>query len=73
MSICYNLLGANLTYDRALSILIDVSDALHLMHTHFDSERLVHCDLKPDNIVMDEVSSIVNDLNKKISSPYVKT
>ncbi|KAL3365608.1 hypothetical protein AABB24_010631 [Solanum stoloniferum] len=44
----------DLTYDCALNTLIDVFDGLHLIHTHFEHGRIVHANLNPENIVLDE-------------------
>ncbi|CAL5079490.1 unnamed protein product [Urochloa decumbens] len=42
-----------LTLDQRLSIAVDVADALSYLH-HNNIEAIVHCDLKPSNILLDE-------------------
>jgi serine/threonine protein kinase len=42
-----------MTMAQRLSILVDVADALEYLH-HSNEETIVHCDLKPSNILLDD-------------------
>ncbi|WVZ54023.1 hypothetical protein U9M48_004893, partial [Paspalum notatum var. saurae] len=43
----------HITVVERLSIVVDVADALEYLH-HNSQETIVHCDLKPSNILLDE-------------------
>ncbi|XP_027362875.1 probable LRR receptor-like serine/threonine-protein kinase At3g47570 [Abrus precatorius] len=42
-----------LNFDQRLNIIIDVASALHYLH-HECEQPIIHCDLKPSNILLDE-------------------
>lgn len=49
-----NLSNLNhITLAQRISIVVDVSDALECLH-HNNQWTIVHCDLKPSNILLDD-------------------
>ncbi|KAJ1274713.1 hypothetical protein BS78_05G082600 [Paspalum vaginatum] len=44
----------HITVAERLSIVVDVADALDYLHHHNSQGTIVHCDLKPSNILLDE-------------------
>ncbi|CAL4988018.1 unnamed protein product [Urochloa decumbens] len=51
----------NITLAKRLSMLVDVADALEYLH-HYNQGTIVHCDLKPSNILLDnEMTAHVGD------------
>ncbi|XP_050236384.1 probable LRR receptor-like serine/threonine-protein kinase At3g47570 [Mercurialis annua] len=52
----------NLNIDQRLNIAIDVASALEYLHNHSGTLPIVHCDLKPSNILLDkEMTAHVGD------------
>ncbi|WVZ54087.1 hypothetical protein U9M48_004950 [Paspalum notatum var. saurae] len=47
---------SHITMAQRLSILVDVADALEYLH-HSNQGTIVHCDLKPSNILLDDYDS----------------
>ncbi|KAG8480043.1 hypothetical protein CXB51_025163 [Gossypium anomalum] len=45
--------GRNLNFFQRVSVAIDVAHALEYLHHHCE-EPIIHCDLKPSNILLDE-------------------
>uniref|UniRef100_A0A0E0BFW4 Receptor kinase-like protein Xa21 n=1 Tax=Oryza glumipatula TaxID=40148 RepID=A0A0E0BFW4_9ORYZ len=45
--------GNRITLAQRLSIIVDVADAIEYLH-HNNQETIVHCDLKPSNILLDD-------------------
>ncbi|KAG8077123.1 hypothetical protein GUJ93_ZPchr0006g45214 [Zizania palustris] len=50
--------GARLDFGRLMSIVCDVAEGLAYLH-HYASVRIVHCDLKLSNVLLDEAMRIV--------------
>ncbi|XP_058112340.1 putative receptor-like protein kinase At3g47110 [Magnolia sinica] len=49
----HDQLGRNLNFIQRLNIAIDVANALDYLHHHCQTP-IIHCDLKPDNILLDD-------------------
>uniref|UniRef100_I1QY37 Receptor kinase-like protein Xa21 n=3 Tax=Oryza glaberrima TaxID=4538 RepID=I1QY37_ORYGL len=50
-----------ITFSQRLSIVVDIADALEYLH-HNNQETVVHCDIKPSNILLDnDMKAYVGD------------
>ncbi|KAM0918395.1 hypothetical protein ACQ4PT_008946 [Festuca glaucescens] len=53
--------GGGLGFDQLVSIVSDVAEGMAYLH-HYAAARVVHCDLKPSNVLLDEgMRAVVSD------------